>query len=190
MMLLFALEAWWVLSGAAKGFDLAVREAVQRWASVPVTQVMLGITRLGSYQVLLPLGAIVIWRLAAKGRPRQAIAFAIGGLSAEFATQVLKLAFHRTRPEVLAGLFPAETYSFPSGHSFLSAAFYGLLASVLAGSGRNPMAAAVVTSGLIGLSRVYLGYHYPSDVIAGWTCGVAWVSVFGDAVARENPPRH
>jgi len=94
----------------------------------------------------------------------------------------LKSAFHRPRPTLFFGAVP-HTYSFPSGHSMFSFCFYGVLAGLLtARIDSRPLriliwivaAAALVLS--IGLSRIYLGVHYPSDVLAGYLAGAIWVS--------------
>jgi len=168
-------------------FDLRVRDAVHAWASPLLTHGMLAITTLGSEFVILPLGAILVWCLATTGRPRQAILLAAGGLGAELVSQVLKVTLHRPRPEVFFGLAPAETYSFPSGHAFVATVFYALLAGILIRPKRGSMAAiAVLTVVLIGLSRVYLGYHYPSDVLGGWACAAAWLAL---AKALSQPLR-
>jgi undecaprenyl-diphosphatase len=93
----------------------------------------------------------------------------------------LKYAFHRHRPIPFFVAVP-HTYSFPSGHSLFSFCFYGVLAGLLAGRigsrlGRVliwTLAALLVAA--IGLSRIYLGVHYPSDVIAGYLAASLWVS--------------
>jgi undecaprenyl-diphosphatase len=181
--LLFLLEARWVLSGESQPFDRAVRAAVQAWAAPLATRGLLAVTMLGSEWVMLPLGAVVVWRLAAIGRARQAALLALAGLAAELVSQLLKVAFHRPRPAVFFSLSPAETYSFPSGHAFVGSVFYGLLAAILitfACSRRQRgwiAAGAALTAFLIGFSRVYLGYHYPSDVLAGWTCAAGWLAL-------------
>jgi len=96
----------------------------------------------------------------------------------------LKLAFHRPRPLAYFGPTPT-TYSFPSGHAMGSVCFYGVLAAILAAraSGRGAKwgiwMGAVLLIGLIGYSRIYLGVHYPSDVIAGYCAGAVWVGAVG-----------
>ena len=179
--LLFLLLARWVLAGDSMVFDLWICDTVHSWASPFLTSVLLGITMLGSEWVMLPLGAVLVWRLATLRRRRHAILLAAGSLGAELVSQVLKLAFHRVRPPVFFGLTPVENYSFPSGHAFVGAVFYGLLACILVEfySRRRveAIAAAMLTVLLIGLSRVYLGYHYPTDVIGGWTCAAAWLAM-------------
>lgn len=179
----FLLLAGWVISGVSRGFDLAIRETVNGWAFVGLTRVMQAITTLGAGLVLWPLGAAIVWRLAATGRRRKAIWFAIVILSADLVSQLLKLVFHRVRPPVFFGLAPAETYSFPSGHAFVATVFYGAAVCVFLGPGasrrkRVLLAALVVAESiLIGFSRVYLGYHYPSDVIGGWTLAALWLTL-------------
>ena len=180
---MFLSLARWVLAGDSAPFDLWIRDGVHVWASPLATRVLLAITMLGSEWVTVPLGAVVVWRLAIAGHKREAILLAAGSLGAELASNLLKLAFHRPRPDVFFGLSPAENYSFPSGHAFVGTVFYGLLAGIVTTFWRSRrqragiVAAAVVTSVLIGLSRVYLGYHYPSDVLGGWTCAVGWLAL-------------
>lgn len=196
--LVFVLVARWVLTGESMFFDLWIRDSVHAWASPLVTHVLLAITMLGSEWIMLPLGAVLVWRLATIGHKRQAVLLATGSLGAELVSNLLKLAFHRPRPEVFFGLAPAETYSFPSGHAFVSTVFYGLLAGILMGSfrrGRGGIVAGMASIALalialmIGFSRVYLGYHYPSDVLGGWTCAAAWLAFTGAPIYRAGQPR-
>jgi undecaprenyl-diphosphatase len=96
----------------------------------------------------------------------------------------LKLAFHRPRPVAFFGAAPS-TYSFPSGHALGSFCFYGMLAAIVSARVRRQDAkffvwmAAVLLVGMIGFSRIYLGVHYPSDVIAGYCAAVVWVGAVG-----------
>jgi undecaprenyl-diphosphatase len=101
----------------------------------------------------------------------------------------LKYAFHRARPEPFFAMAP-ETYSFPSGHALFSTCFYGALAGLLAANvkGASLRAAIWVAAGMlvlaIGLSRVYLGVHYPTDVIGGYLVAISLVC-FVRGLARE-----
>jgi undecaprenyl-diphosphatase len=96
----------------------------------------------------------------------------------------LKLAFHRPRPVAFFGPTPSS-YSFPSGHAMGSVCFYGVLAAILAARARRRVAkwsiwtGAVLLIGMVGYSRIYLGVHYPSDVIAGYCAGAVWVGALG-----------
>lgn len=178
------------MAGDSLAFDLRIRAAVHYLASPALTGVLLAITWWGSGWVMLPLGAVLAWRLAAIGRGRQATLLAIGGLSAELVSSLLKLLFQRPRPALFYQLIPAENYSFPSGHAFVATVFYGLLAAILMSaypryrSGIVGATAVIVL--LIGLSRVYLGYHYPSDVMGGWACAAVWLALSGPAIHAAN----
>lgn len=104
-------------------------------------------------------------------------------------SSILKYAFARPRPDLVPHLSHVYTSSFPSGHSMLSAVVYltlgALLATVVPRQSLKIyiLSVAVVLSVLIGTSRIYLGVHYPTDVLAGWTAGLAW-SLFCWLVAR------
>lgn len=193
--LVFALLAGWVMSGHSLRFDNGLRALVHGWASPRLTWGMQAVTGLGSELFLLPLGAVLCWRLTATGRRRAALVLAGASLSAELLTQLLKLALHRPRPAVFFGLPVAPTYSFPSGHAFVSTVFFGLLVSLFLAAepsrGKRAAWAALVTLGasLIGLSRVYLGYHYPSDVLGGWAAAAAWLALFHPAENGASQPQ-
>ena len=111
----------------------------------------------------------------------------LGGL---FLSTVLKESFHRPRPAVVPHKSQVMTSSFPSGHSLNSAVVYLTLGSLLAGLSRQRrltmyfFGTAVLLTFLIGVSRVYMGVHYPSDVLAGWFVGLAWALSCG-LVARR-----
>jgi undecaprenyl-diphosphatase len=116
------------------------------------------------------------------GDHRGALGLAIIMAGATILDNGLKLAFHRVRPEVFFGVLP-DTYSFPSGHALFNLCFYGGLAILLASRVRGAglriatwSAAALLVLG-IGLSRIYLGVHYPTDVLAGFLAGGAWLLV-------------
>ena len=107
----------------------------------------------------------------------------------------LKEFFHRARPQIVPHLTDISTASFPSGHSMLSSVAYLTMAALLARAARTLhtkvyfLGVAVVLIGLIGCSRVYLGVHYPTDVLAGWCVGSAWAilcCVVAHLVARRH----
>ncbi len=181
--LFFVFLARAVMAGSTTGFDAAVRGAVHSWASPALTSVMRAITQLGSVNFLVPAGAVVAWRLYVGGRPRAAVLLAITAVGAQAFDQVLKFDFRRPRPEVFFGAAQPSTYSFPSGHSVESCCFYGVLAAILAAgtmSWRKKgaiWAAASAVTVAVGLSRVYLGVHYPTDVVGGWALAIVWVGI-------------
>lgn len=141
------------------------------------------ITALGSVAVLtlfVALAVIVLWM---ERQRRAASWLAIASLGASVLNVLLKSVFARERPALLDSELLPGSFSFPSGHAFLSAAIYltagALLTQVIAKPATRAivLAAAVLVTVLIGLSRVYLGVHYPSDVLAGWTLGLCWAAL-------------
>jgi undecaprenyl-diphosphatase len=142
---------------------------------------MRGITELGSPTFLIAMGGVLVWQLARVGRRRAGVVLIIAVLGGEALDEMLKLIFHRARPSAFFGYLEPLTYSFPSGHSISGACFYGVVAAILAI--RTPSrarkaaiwTAAALIALAIGFSRVYLGVHYPSDVLAGFAAAVIWV---------------
>ena len=146
---------------------------------------MIDITALGGTTVLTLFAILAISFLLLRGRWRQALlaAFATGG--GAIMGKVLKSLFARPRPEVVPHLVEVTSLSFPSGHSMNSAIVYLTLAVLLARSFEEQklraftIGVAVILVLTIGFSRIYLGVHYPSDVLAGWSIGAAWALVMG-----------
>jgi membrane-associated phospholipid phosphatase len=104
----------------------------------------------------------------------------------------LKSSFHRARPDPFFNLAAPASYAFPSGHALLALCFYGVMARIWADSlksGRRRWmvwVAAICLIGLIGLSRIYLGVHYPSDVLAGYAAAIVWVSAMTMIIRRRK----
>ena len=137
------------------------------------------ITALGSYAVLLLVVIAVagFLRLHRLYRTMWLVILASG--SGAILSHILKLFFARDRPDLLP-LVGTMTASFPSGHAMLSAVIYLSLGGLLAQMAFRRsikiyfLMVALVLTGLVGLSRIYLGVHYPTDVLAGWTVGLVW----------------
>jgi membrane-associated phospholipid phosphatase len=140
------------------------------------------VTRLGNIPVLAAVTlvtSIVLWRKRLTSELELLLLAAVG---AEILTVGLKLGFERERPFFPDPLATESTYSFPSGHASVSLAVYGTIGYIAArhASTRLKQLAALVAAAalilLIGFSRLYLGVHYLSDVIAGFSLGLAWVA--------------
>ena len=169
------------LEGDAREFDDATRAAVHQLASPMLTTIMRGLSFIGS-TIALSIGTIVaVTMFALRKWGREAKLFAITMIGAGLLNITLKLAFQRPRPVPFFNLSPPETYSFPSGHSLTSAVFFGALAAILAARTRSRRLQAIlwifasVMFVSIGLSRIYLGVHYTTDVIAGFAAALIWI---------------
>ena len=182
-LILFVWLAREVTRGDAMRLDTPIRSAVHARSSPPLTAMMRGLSLIGSEVVLVPLGVVLVWWLVAAKRRRAAAVFAVAALGAEGLDQIMKLLFNRPRPEPFFGLASPITHSFPSGHAMVSCCFFGVLAAILAAREQSHarrvalFAAAAIVVGLMGFSRVYLGYHYPTDVLAGYAAAVVWLGV-------------
>lgn len=138
------------------------------------------ITALGSY-VVLGLMTIAcagyLWMRKHRGVLVLLVVATVGGLVVSLG---LKNLFSRPRPEFASGTSHVMTASFPSGHAMLSAVVYLTVAVLLARTTSHYrfrvyyLAVGLILTGLVGLSRIYLGVHYPTDVLAGWSFGLVW----------------
>jgi undecaprenyl-diphosphatase len=173
-----------MLEGDTQQFDAFVRTAVHQLATPGLTRLMQVFSFLGSVAAVTAMCLVAICVSLYFRRTRTAALLAITMLGVAALDVALKHAFHRPRPVAFFGATPSS-YSFPSGHTLGSLCFYGILAAILAARARGRGAkfciwmAAVVLVGMIGFSRIYLGVHYPSDVIAGYCAAVVWVGAVG-----------
>jgi undecaprenyl-diphosphatase len=150
-----------------------------RW----LEETMRDITGLGSVFTIVFVTAAACAYLAMTRRRRIAVFVlaAIGG--GEVVSTVLKLFYHRPRPDLVPHGMEVFTASFPSGHAMMSAIAYLTLASLIARVDRQRgvkvlvLTIGVSTTLLVGISRIYLGVHWPSDVLAGWCVGAAWAAL-------------
>src|SRR5712671_4691667 len=155
--------------------DRAVSLTLHRLDSPFMDAVMLAFTLLGSFPaVAAVVAAAAIWRVRSRDR-RGAAALVLVAAVTELLNLALKEAFQRPRPSLFQEIATLHSYGFPSGHAMASAAVYGSVATVLARA--YPARRRAILLGacslvlLIGLSRVYLGVHWITDVLAGWAAG-------------------
>ena len=172
-----------VFEGDAVQFDEATRAAVHQLASPAMTVVMRFFSFIGSTLMLTILTAIVIVWFASRRWGREAKLFAITMIGGSLLNMTLKMTFKRSRPVPFFDPWPPETYSFPSGHSLMSACFFGALAAILNARLRKKRVRAIVwvlatvMFLLVGFSRIYLGVHHTTDVIAGFAAALIWIVV-------------
>ena len=150
---------------------LALHSIRQPWLDT----FFIGITQTAGEWVIVPLGitAVILW-LQQKKAVAIMIFVSFGGAVA--LNTLLKALFARPRPQLFPPLMVETNFSFPSGHSMVAVAFYGLLSILL---WRNRQYAWAILSGvwvfLVGLSRIYIGVHYPSDVLGSLAVGTIWL---------------
>jgi membrane-associated phospholipid phosphatase len=173
-----------MLEGDTQQFDAFVRTAVHQFATPSLTRLMQVFSFLGSVAAVATMSLLVVCVSLYFRHSRTAALLAVTMLGVAALDVALKHAFHRPRPVAFFGPTPSS-YSFPSGHALGSLCFYGILAAILAGRVRGRGAkfcvwiTAALLVGMIGLSRIYLGVHYPSDVIAGYCAATVWVGAVG-----------
>lgn len=176
----FAALASEVREGETQAFD----EAVVRWMgahrSPTLDAVMVEVTALGTGTVVVMIVVVAALFLVLNERKYSATLLLVSAGGGLLLNGVLKLGFNRPRPTIFLPVVQAVSSSFPSGHAMSSAIVYGTVAYLAARLHRRRwarwlvMAFALVVIVLISFSRMYLGVHYPSDVVAGVMIGLAW----------------
>jgi membrane-associated phospholipid phosphatase len=176
-----AIAALWAAVSASAtvgAADFAIAGEVSAAATQPFTDLVIAVTTLGATQVILLVTAIGLGVLAALRHWRGFVTLALSVAATEAVVELVKVLVERPRPPEADALTHASGFSFPSGHAATAVAVYAVIALLLAGGccGRRRVALLIV-GGLVvlgvGLSRVYLGVHYPTDVLAGWLTGAA-----------------
>lgn len=164
-------------------YDEAGLRAVLVARSPALTRVMLGFTTVGGALVVLPFALAFTGWLAAKRSRRTAGFYFVTALTGWGMHALLKLVFGRARPTLIPRLHGAGWVSFPSGHAMTSTVIFGLAVVLATERRRDSMgsrlviaAGCLVIAG-VAVSRVYLGVHYPSDVVAGMLGGWTWIGV-------------
>lgn len=185
----FVLLSVVVLGFGVQGWDRAALRAVARLHGPSLTRAIKAVTACGSLDVVAPLtlvAAIAAWLLH---RLRAAALVILAVAGAELLQLGLKPLFGRPRPAVFPRLEHIGTAAYPSGHAIVSAALaFALVAICWKRPWRTAAACLAALYALaVGFSRVYLGVHYPSDVLAGWLLAAAWVA--GLSAALPLGPR-
>lgn len=186
LLLAFAEIADDVGEGDTRGFDqrilLALRtsDMADPIGPVWVEQSVADITALGGFAVLALVTLLACGYLLVQKKWGGALVLLGATLGGTAISEGLKLGFNRPRPDLVAHAVETTSMSFPSGHAMLSAVTYLTLGALLARAQEKRrlrgyvLGAAILVTLLVGASRVYLGVHWPTDVLAGWCLGAAW----------------
>jgi undecaprenyl-diphosphatase len=179
-----------VSGGGTTGFDEAILLALRDAPDDPIgppslTAAVMHISALGSGAVTGLIVLITTLFFAVSKHYRYALLMLACSLGTLAGMALLKEFYERERPTVVTHIDPPGGHSFPSGHSMISAALYMTLAVLIARTLKTRrqrvfvVAMGAIVMMMIGVTRLYLGVHYPTDVLAGWTAGLLWALVCG-----------
>ena len=196
----FAALASGVLAAATEPIDFALLRALRTDASDPVgpawlTSAVLNLSALGSTPIAVLVIAVSALFLLLDRRPRQAMLVIGVATVASIGLRLLKLAIGRERPSIVEHIEVVNGMSFPSGHTLIAAVLYPTLGMLIASNLRDRhlkvyvFVVAAALALLVGFTRVYLGVHYPSDVLGGWLLGLAFAFAAG-MVIRALKTKH
>lgn len=170
--------------------DYWILNSIERFRSAPLNGIMVDLTALGSPAIATLLSIIffiVFLLLKDRTSALHLLAASVGG---GILSRLFKLAIGRERPHIIPQLVDVTGFSYPSGHALFAASIYLTLA-MLAARHFPRIAARAIIFGLsvvviiiVGFSRVYLGVHYPSDVVSGILLGASWAFILGALVAK------
>lgn len=190
-LLLFVKLAREVREQETLQFDVAALQIVHSHATPWLDHIVLMATELASLPAIALIGGIIIW-LCWKQGAREKILFVVMSLGGSaLANIILKALFQRDRPELWQRLVTENSYSFPSGHAVASATL-AVLCMVLVWQTKWRYVAVgggLLYMALIGITRLYLGVHYPTDIVAGWLVATAWVLIAA-LVMRSDTVKH
>ena len=206
LVVAFVALASGVLSAATAPFDDTILQALRTNASDPVgpawlERAVLNLSALGSVAVTTLFVCVAALFLLLDQRPRQALLVVGATVIAALGLTALKLAIGRERPTIVEHIEVVGGLSFPSGHSLIAAVLYPTLGMLVASNLRQRhlkvfvFTVAALLALIVGFTRVYLGVHYPSDVLGGWLLGVAFALAAGIVIQAlkkqhivERPP--
>ena len=186
----FVILAGEVMEGDTRALDTQILQALRK-ADDPATPIgpkwlelaLIDLTAVGGPTVITLVVGAVVGFLCLQTRYRTALVVAAAAVSGEVVNYSLKLLFDRPRPDVVPHLRDVATASFPSGHAMESAIVYLTLGVMLMRVAERRLTKlyclgiAVLVTFLVGTSRIYLGVHYPTDVLGGWMLGFLWASI-------------
>jgi undecaprenyl-diphosphatase len=192
---LFIWLGYQIRFGEPTGFDLTGRNWLRSMESARLTGLMWGASVYAAPSRLIPLGLAAAAVFLVRGWRRGALLVLVTLAGGGVLDLGLKVLFARARPEAFFDYYPAPTsFSFPSGHALTATCFFGGIAVLVSHRMESRMGqilvwlVAIALILLVGISRIYLGVHYPTDVIGGFAVGIIWVTAvaFGDRLAEHR----
>jgi undecaprenyl-diphosphatase len=190
LLLVFINLAGEVMEGDTQAFDMKILRALRspedpsRPIGPPwIEESLLDLSAVGGPTVLALVVVAAVGFLLLQNRFRTALFVATTSVGGEIVNTAMKHAFNRPRPTVVPHLREVFSTSFPSGHAMESAIVYLTLGTILMRVAEDRLTKAyclgiaILLTVLVGTSRVYLGVHYPTDVLGGWIVGFAWASI-------------
>lgn len=178
-LICFGLIASQIVQNPVISFDENLRYWVYEQRSPFLSAIFIPITYMGNWQSITILAAILL--AIPKTRREIGLPFAVISLSSTIVYKIVKGIFERPRPELDVRLIPQGGFSFPSGHSMNCIVCFGILIYLIRRYSSNRRLANILTVLLailiigIGSSRVYVGVHFPTDVLGGWSLGLAFL---------------
>lgn len=184
-LLIFGLLAEDIVERETIVFDIPILLWLRARATAPIDILMTAVTWLGSVWAVLPAVAAGAWLLR-RSRVRL-VYWVMANGGAALINVLCKHGFQRMRPHFWDPLVHESTFSFPSGHAMQSMALVASLV-VLTTPARRPWVIAIggVWVAAVGVSRLYLGVHYPSDILAGWCASIAWCTGLSMLVRSQS----
>lgn len=177
-----------VLEGEPFGFDEPLLRLAHSVASPDADRVFLVLSAVGFAWGVIPADIVLVVGLFLRRRMRDGMFAAIALAGSGLLNAAAKHTFQRDRPLLWESIAPEATHSFPSGHAMASATLACVV--VLCWRGRHWRWVAVLAAAFVlgvGISRIYLGVHYPSDIVAGWAAAIGWTLVVHAAVQGRRP---
>ncbi len=178
-LLCFAYVAYQISAAETLPFDTAIRQWAYARRNPGLNRVMIAITYLGNWQTVSLMGIFLL--MVKSTRKTMGIPFVIVSLSSTAVYKLVKGIFERPRPDLSVRLIEQGGYSFPSGHSMNGLVCFGILIYLIRRYCKNKKLANALSALLgflilaIGCSRVYVGVHFPTDIIGGWSLGAAYL---------------
>lgn len=177
----FAVMLYIAVSGNCAAFDDVIRNAFYSIRNQWLTPIVKSITYMGNEQFII--GLCILLLLIKSTRYHYGIPVSAGAIAITILNKLIKHAVGRTRPDDIVHLISQGGMSFPSGHSITSMFVCGILICQIRRHVKDKRTANILTTLLtipmllIGSSRIYLGVHYPTDVLAGWSLGIIAITV-------------